>query len=615
MKNKGSGIWWFIGIALALVWAFSANTDSDKQKATQLDNHSDGFQLLNPGQVQVQAPDFQSPSLPLHMQQPLETSPAVRIAEPVRTHEPDLHMTQQPTETEEVLPFVDLSETMPDRFVNTTAEPEMLTELKQAPEYDELSDFNELSQPNEQPMLPATAPSEVAAFEDGMTNMDFVNVSALPAIDELAEPTKPSVESFPETPGSKVVSNPFFSQDGSAADASPLPGANQPQKIKNQFINEMGQADLFADHNSQTAPTQKAEAQFRASTETEFASFEDLRNDQDQWASDIGPVQVSGNNGDRLIASEINPMVAPGENLQLAPASIQRCVNHIEQGKSLAKRRAAFAAREEFFSALRVIAQSHDAQTMSKRYTAALTRAVVALQEADDFYAQGNNGIDVDVLMVVEGHESKIIPKDIAGRMSSLAAIQTYFDYARQNFHAALGEGPVASEALYSLGKLFTLSATHQLSGNPFDYAKSTVMHYAALDCDPQNYRSSNELGVLMARNGRLEKSRDLLRDSLIAHQHPETWRNLAKVHEKLALSPNPEMAQNNRELAQMANQEYSLALQQVPAPISRVQWVAPEEYNGEQSASFSEARVAELPQLPAIQAPQKRSLIQTLFR
>lgn len=115
-----------------------------------------------------------------------------------------------------------------------------------------------------------------------------------------------------------------------------------------------------------------------------------------------------------------------------------------------------------------------------------------------------------------------------------------------------------------------------------------------------------------MARNGRLEKARDLFRDSLVVKQVPEAWQNLAKVHEKLAQSSSAEFAQENLKLAQLANDEFALASQQPSNSIQRVQWVEPESYNQENTISFSENRVAEL---PGLEAPQKKSLIKKLFR
>ncbi len=108
-------------------------------------------------------------------------------------------------------------------------------------------------------------------------------------------------------------------------------------------------------------------------------------------------------------------------------------MNHIEYGKSLARRGAAFAAREEFFSALRLVAQSHDAQTRSTAYTAALREAITALNEADDFYNEiAHEGIDVDVAYVIDAHRSEIIPMDRAAGLSSAIAIQAYYDFARR---------------------------------------------------------------------------------------------------------------------------------------------------------------------------------------
>ena len=599
MKNKGSGIWWFVGIALALAWAFSASADNKTHDSSQLDSVPEGFQPLD--QAQKRSAELQPPRLPLHMQQPLEASPAP-WQQPVRTHEPDLHLTGG--QSEQVLPFVDLPE--PQEQIATPELPHLAvtSEMEEFAQLDELEDFDSMEM--EPPLAEPHDAPQFGDLESGMVEtMEPVNVTG-----QSFAAQRKSHEQFNKSTNalnsnSKVVSNPFFSDSETEGGNGIADRQTDPRKVQNRFFTESN-SDLFTGQNS--APNRKIQAT-ATTAKTEYASFENLKSGQDQWVKSIHSNDIAG----PYISNDITPILPRGEQLHLAPGALQRCINHIEQGRSLARRRAAYAAREEFFAALRVIAQSHDAQTKSKAYTSALSRAIVALNEVDDFFAERtHSGMDIDVLTVIEGHETKVIPQQIAQNMSSLDAIQVYFDYSRQTLHEALGNGPAASEALYSLGKLFTLSATHQLSGNPFDYAKATVMHHAALDCDSQNYRSSNELGVLMARNGRLEKARNLFRDSLVVKQVPDTWRNLAMVHQKLAQLSEGEVSRENQRLAQMANQEYTVASQQAAPNSGRVQWVSPEAYNPENSISFSESRVAEL---PVEEAPRKPSLIKSLFR
>ena len=594
MKNKGSGIWWFVGIALALAWVFSASSNNKTQDSSQLDAAPEGFQLLD--KAQKRSAELQPSRLPLHMQQPLEASPAP-WQQPVRTHEPDLHLTRSAGQSEQVLPFVDLSE--PNKQLPQIA---ATSEMEEFTQLDELEDFDSMEM---EPFLAEThdAP-QLVELESGMID----NMEPAHAMEQPLAAQRQSHEQFTKSTNtlnsnSKVVSNPFFAEADSGNGIAER--KSNPQKVQNRFFTESN-ADLFTDQNS--APNRKIQAT-ATTAKTEYASFENLKNGQDQWVESINSNDIASPH----ISNDITPILPRGEQLNLAPGTLQRCVNHIEQGRSLARRRATYAAREEFFAALRVIAQSHDAQTQSKAYTSALSRAIVALDEADDFFAERtHSGMDINVLTVIEGHETKVIPKQIAQNMSSLDAIRVYFDYSRQTLHEALGNGPAASEALYSLGKLFTLSATHQLSGNPFDYAKATVMHHAAMDCDPKNYRSSNELGVLMARNGRLEKARNLFRDSLIVKPVPETWHNLTMVHQKMAQLSEGEMSHENQRLAQLAHQEFLATSQQAAPNSGLVQWVSPEAYNPENNISFSESSVAEL---PAEEAPRKASLIKSLFR
>lgn len=382
------------------------------------------------------------------------------------------------------------------------------------------------------------------------------------------------------------ISNPFFDQDIAPGTATPqidpvLTIENSPAARSSEFsqMTELGPVDSIPDSNHVT---------------TNFPGFEDLEKERTSWKqTETHRVTPSDQ---FVIERDITPIMPAGQNLTSNASTIQQCVNHIEYGKSLARRGAAFAAREEFYSALRLIAQTNDVQSRSVAYTTALREAITALNEADDFYSElAHEGIDVDVAHVIEAHKSKIIPMDRAKGLSSIIAIQAYFEYARERMGAAFGENVFASEALYSLGKLFTVAAAHDLTGNPLDYSKSMVMHYAAMDCDSRNYRSANELGVLMARNGRLEKARDLFRESLLVERMPQTWRNLSVIHERLANASNdPQAISENRELARNANHEYEITRQSAPAGIPKVQWVTPEQFDQTAPPEFNEIRTAQ---------------------
>lgn len=250
-----------------------------------------------------------------------------------------------------------------------------------------------------------------------------------------------------------------------------------------------------------------------------------------------------------------------------------KAVHNIEYGKSLSRRGAAFAARQEFYSSLRILAQAHDTQAGGTAYTRALRDAIIALKEAEDFIVSDTETqIGLNVAAVVEGHSTKIIPVAEASNLTAIGAMQRYFGFASNRLRVASGQNAVAAEALYCLGKLHTVQAKFGANASKLDIAKAIVFHQAAIASDRTNFRSANELGVLMANSGRLQESQDMLKRSLQIQQLPQAWQNLAVVHQRAGQD----------QLAQLAQQEYLISSQQTNAGMahSTIRWVEPGQFN-----------------------------------
>ena len=256
------------------------------------------------------------------------------------------------------------------------------------------------------------------------------------------------------------------------------------------------------------------------------------------------------------------------------PESVaHKAVHNIEYGKSLSRRGAAFAARQEFYSSLRILAQAHDTQAGGTAYTRALRDAIIALKEAEDFIVSDTETqIGMNVGAVVEGHSTKLISVAEAANTTAIGAMQRYFGFASTQLRVASGQNPVAAEALYCLGKLHTVQAKFGANASKLDIAKSIVFHQAAMASDQTNFRSANELGVLMANSGRFQESPDMLKRSLQIKQLPQAWQNLAVVHQRAG----------QPQLAQLAQREFLIASRQnsTGATHNTIRWMNPEQFN-----------------------------------
>ena len=96
-----------------------------------------------------------------------------------------------------------------------------------------------------------------------------------------------------------------------------------------------------------------------------------------------------------------------------------------------------------------------------------------------------------------------------------MQAMQMYYDYVQNRLVACSGNTVVAGEALYCLGKLHQVRATDPIEGSAIDNAKSVVYYNASINCDPKSYKAANELGVMLARSGRIREARNLFLQSL----------------------------------------------------------------------------------------------------
>ena len=207
----------------------------------------------------------------------------------------------------------------------------------------------------------------------------------------------------------------------------------------------------------------------------------------------------------------------------------RQAISKIRNAFSLAQRGATYSARIELIDSLRVIAEALDMRDGTRQHTDALKRGFVALEEAEDFQQHGLAAeLDLDVL--VAGHRTPALKDRDLSKMTPLVCLQKYLTYAQQQLAIAGGEQQVASLAMYGLGRLQVDIAAEDDSVMP----QAIVFHQAAVMTDSMNYKSANELGVLLARYGQFSQARDMLAHSIQVCPCEESWRNLAKVHQQL---------------------------------------------------------------------------------
>ncbi|MEZ6070181.1 MAG: hypothetical protein R3C10_07840 [Pirellulales bacterium] len=281
--------------------------------------------------------------------------------------------------------------------------------------------------------------------------------------------------------------------------------------------------------------------------------------------------------------SRVNPLLAQAPR-QAAPPSMSREMlavrkmadMHTFNGFDLAARRALFSAEAEFVSALRVLTRAADRQTGKKERAEALAEGILALEESTDFLASGSElEADYDVSMIVSGHRTEVLRgAENLSAMTPLEASQHYYAFAQQRLADAVAGEPSGSFALYGLGKLYAARCLEPGANPEALEPKAMVFHQSALMSCPLNYMAANELAVLLARYGKLEKARDLLVHSVRIAPQASTWHNLATVHAELG----------ERQLADAATAERTYAEHRAPssvsdAEVSPVRWLEPGDF------------------------------------
>jgi tetratricopeptide (TPR) repeat protein len=278
----------------------------------------------------------------------------------------------------------------------------------------------------------------------------------------------------------------------------------------------------------------------------------------------------------------------------------------VRRGFELGERGALFSARAEFIGALRLLSEALDADMQSELHSRALSAGLTALRESESFIVRrGSDKGDLDVSFLVKSHSTPVLKDDSLGKMTPLAALQRYYTYAQEQLAAAAGREMSGSMALYGLGRITTVSRASGKATQMETVARAMVWQQAALLADPLNFRAANELGVLVAETGDLQRAKQLLLQSLASSNQPTTWKNLAAVHQDLG----------ERELAtQASSQATALAAKQLPGTIRpAVRWVDPATFANTAPPHDSQARAsvaAGAPSQPsaAPAPPQKRT-------
>ncbi|MCA9246946.1 MAG: hypothetical protein KDA42_07520 [Planctomycetales bacterium] len=256
---------------------------------------------------------------------------------------------------------------------------------------------------------------------------------------------------------------------------------------------------------------------------------------------------------------------------------------HVQAGFGLGNRGAYFSARGEFIEALKILATATDLIEKTKAHNQSLAAGLRALEESDDFVLEQTVvEADLDLAILVSSHRTEILPAEELDTLTMLEARQRYYTFAQRQLAAAAGHGRAASMALYGLGRIESKLSEQDAIRNSAAESKAVVYHQSALMAAEDNFMAANELGVLLARFGQFREARDVLAHSVRLQAEPTTWRNLAKVNQRLG---DERLANAALAQAKMLEQGSATVAGNASSPTA-VQWTNPAEFARQTSRS-----------------------------
>jgi tetratricopeptide (TPR) repeat protein len=291
------------------------------------------------------------------------------------------------------------------------------------------------------------------------------------------------------------------------------------------------------------------------------------------------------------------------------PLAESRAREHIQYGESLARRRAFFAAREEFIRALLLISNSYSSNANSGSYPERFAQALIAIDEAGDFATLGNQPNSGLLLQQkILSHKSNLLTREDIETTTPQKAIGIYIRFSQAQIEQAIGHSAAGSEALHALGKLESLAPEANAELDITRQARALVFLRAGINVDPSNSVCVNDLGVLLFKMGRLHEAETALKDSIRLSPSQLSWNNLASIYSHLAAAEDSQQQRNHLlSLANMAAGK-AMALTSDPrsTPFGDNQWASASEFQN--NAAFPDVVVQQQPSDVAETAPSQNN-------
>jgi hypothetical protein len=207
----------------------------------------------------------------------------------------------------------------------------------------------------------------------------------------------------------------------------------------------------------------------------------------------------------------------------------------IDNGVELARHGAVHAARDEFVVALEMIGHARDSEQGHPQAHRAIVAGLNALTEADDFVRTDPLASKAGMRGLVAAHRTPVLKNVDVDAITPPIAISKYCEYASQQLVVACHDVPMAAKALFGLGRI-EVAMGRSIGAPTVGCPKAMVLFETAVQIDPQHHQAANELGVLLARYGQMDRAAAVLQKSVRAKGTAEGYYNLAVVYREMGL-------------------------------------------------------------------------------
>lgn len=263
------------------------------------------------------------------------------------------------------------------------------------------------------------------------------------------------------------------------------------------------------------------------------------------------------------VAVQVAPVGLPPESRQHVASMVQRAIGQAERG-------AMYLSRQQLLESLRSLSWMLDRSVGGREHDKALSEALLALDEADDFsLTRVDHQSNTDLDNFIMGHGTDVLKHAVAP--NPMEARDAYYDYARETLIAATGSEPIAAQALYALARVEAGLRARAPRGQ-HKGPRELPLYEAALAIHPQHSVAANELGVALARDGQLQRAVRWFLHSAKWNADPRTLANLSKVYSQLG---------NHRAASQL--QQKLAASSYLPSPdVRTIPLMTLEQFNAE---------------------------------